>query len=148
MKKWWSFIFVAVAILVVPTVSAETKWGVRAGYYTDVSEPFVGVEALVPISGKIFFNPNVEYVLIDGGDLFTINADAHYDFDTGGDAMVWAGAGLALAYYNLDDSDTEFGGNIFGGVGTEWNGLIPYAQLKYTRIDEGDDFVIGVGLRF
>ena len=147
MKYWIVAAFVLV-LLVPAAQAAEVDWGVRAGWYTDVSEPFFGVEAITPITGNFWFNPNIEWVFIDGGDLATINADVHYDWDTGDENLLWAGLGVALAYENLGDSDFNFGGNLFAGYGRQYGSLIPYAQLKYTRIDSGDDFVIAAGVRF
>lgn len=146
----------AVAVMVVVGLTffasdafAQIDFGVRAGLYTDVSEPFVGVEAITPITGSWFFNPNVEWVFIEGGDLFTINGDVHYDFATGSRNLIWAGGGLALAWENQDDnSETDLGFNVIGGIGRRIETLLPYLQVKYTRIDEGDDLVLAAGVRF
>ena len=98
----------------------------------------------------IYFNPNVEAVLVDDGHYVTINADFHYDFLSGRRTFAWLGTGLAVL--NTDpgesaDSDTDFGLNLLAGVGTRRGRVIPYAQAKLI-LKSDTEFVIGVGLRF
>ena len=143
---------VAVAILSsLPTVAhADPRFGVRFGYYTEAEGPFLGAEMLFRIiPPEIYFNPNVEAVLVDDGHYFTINADFHYDF-LSGRRTFWLGTGLAIL--NTDpggsaDSDTDFGLNLLAGIGTRRGRVIPYAQAKLI-LKSDTEFVIGVGLRF
>jgi hypothetical protein len=107
---------------------------VRFGYYTEADAPFLGAEMLFRIiPPEIYFNPNVEAVLVDDGHYVTINADFHYDFLSGRRTFAWLGTGLAVL--NTDpgesaDSDTDFGLNLLAGVGTRRGRVIPYAQAK------------------
>lgn len=149
MKKLFLAVFVIALASAAAPAFAQVDFGVRAGYYTDVQEGFVGVEAITPIARSWFFNPNVEWVLMDGGDYFTINGDVHYDFRTGSPTMIWAGAGLAVGYDNTGvDAETDLGFNLIAGIGRRVETLIPYGQLKYTTAGDGNDFVIAGGLRF
>ena len=144
---------VAVAILsALPAVAqADPRFGVRFGYYTEADAPFLGAEMLFRIiPPEIYFNPNVEAVLVDDGHYVTINADFHYDFLSGRRTFAWLGTGLAVL--NTDpgesaDSDTDFGLNLLAGVGTRRGRVIPYAQAKVI-LKSDTEFVIGVGLRF
>jgi hypothetical protein len=131
----------------VPALAQDIDWGIRTGYYFDVGDPFLGVEALMPISGEVFFNPNIEWVFIDGGDLATINIDIHYDFRTPGNYFLWAGLGLAGIYSNLGDSDFDLGANLLAGVGWRLGTWLPYAQLKGI-IADNNDVVLALGVRF
>jgi hypothetical protein len=144
---------VAVAILSsLPAVAhADPRFGVRFGYYTEAEDPFLGAEMLFRvIAPEIYFNPNVEAVLVDDGHYFTVNADFHYDFLSGRRTFAWLGTGLAIL--NTDpggsaESDTDFGFNLLAGIGSRRGRVIPYAQAKLI-LKSDTEFVIGVGLRF
>jgi hypothetical protein len=132
----------AIMACALPAVAADFDWGVRGGLYLDPTDFFLGVEALTPISGNFFFNPNIEHVFSD--DSFTsVNADVHYDFGRRGRHFMWAGAGLAL----ILDNDTDVGANLLAGVGRRWGTLIPYAQAKVVLADD-TKVAIGGGIRF
>ena len=127
----------------VPAAAQDIDWGLRAGITLDPTDPFVGVEAVTPLTDRIFFNPNVEVVFREDDEDFTINADAHYDFNAGPDRFVWAGAGIGAVL--ADDND--FGLNLIGGYGVDAGALIPYAQAK-VFIGDDTDVSIAVGIRF
>lgn len=132
----------ALVAFALPAMAADIDWGVRGGAYLDPTDPFLGVEALMPISGNFFFNPNIEHVFAD--DSFTtVNADVHYDFGQKGEHFIWAGAGVAV----LLDNDTDVAPNLLFGVGRTWGSLIPYAQAKVI-LDDDTIGVIGGGIRF
>jgi hypothetical protein len=146
------FAFAAAIVLAVPAVAhADPRFGVRFGYYTEAEDPFLGAEMLFRIvAPEIYFNPNVEAVLVDDGHYFTINGDFHYDFLSGRRTFAWLGTGLAVL--NSDpggsaDSHTDFGLNLLAGIGTRRGRVIPYAQAKVI-LKSDTEFVIGVGLRF
>jgi hypothetical protein len=131
----------------------EVDFGVRAGEYTDIGEPFVGAELLWGLGNDLWLNPNFEYVLVDNGDYFTLNLDLHYDLDVDRPLYVWVGGGAALISIDRDrpgrddDSETDFGLNVLGGIGFQAGPVIPYAQLKAVISDE-NEVVVGFGLRF
>lgn len=133
-----------VLALAVPTAaSAQVDWGARVGLAVDGTDPMFGVEAIMPISGDFFFNPNIEHVFGDN-DFTSVNADVHYDFDLQQrDRFFWVGAGAAL----ILDEDTDFGGNIFAGYGWDMGSLTPYAQAKIV-LAEDTEGIVAVGLRF
>lgn len=134
---------------------ADVDFGLRGGVYTDAEEPFVGGEILFPIDGSFFLNPNLEYVLIDNGDFYTINLDFHYDFWSQRNLSAWVGAGAALIQTELDPprgrgqgvDETDFGVNLLAGVGASRGVLRPYLQGKVVLSDDSE-FVVAVGLRF
>jgi hypothetical protein len=137
--------------MVSPAVAHDTKVGVRGGYYTKIKEPFVGVELLTRVAHRVYFNPNLEYVFVDGAKYFTLNGDFHYDFPTGGnDVYVWLGAGLGWSSFDPegpDNSDNDLVANLLGGVGFNAGEVIPYVQAKVIVKDD-TEFSIAVGLRF
>lgn len=146
MKPLWIAIMIMGIAVALPAKS-EVQFGIRAGQYTDESKPFVGVELLVPVANRWYFNPNIEYVFVGSGKLLTLNADAHYDFRTGTRTMVWAGGGLAVIYRDRVRSDTSLGANVIAGAGWRVGQLIPYVQIKGILGDESD-FVAMAGIRF
>lgn len=152
MRRASSLLTIAAAALLtvlVPAASVRADmFGLRAGYYTDVEEPFAGVEFLVGVGNRVYFNPNFEYVFTDDPDFMTFNADFHYDFRTRSRAYVWAGAGLGVLYSNpeVGDGNTDLGLNLFFGLGLKGD-VVPYVQGKVIVSDD-TEFVIAVGLRF
>ena len=134
----------AAALALSPGVAqAQVDWGARIGIAFDETEPLFAVEAIMPISGNFFFNPNVEHVFGDA-DYTSINADVHYDFDAGSqDRFFWVGVGPALIL--ADDSD--FGVNAFVGYGMDMGSLIPYLQGKVLFADD-TTASLSLGVRF
>ncbi len=125
-------------------------FGIRGGLYTEIDEPFVGVELLTRVSNSLYFNPNVEYVFVDNGTYLTFNFDAHYDLPTHRKPYVWVGAGLGLGYANPEgpgESDFNANANLLAGIGFRTGGSVPYIQLKVITTDP-TEFVAAVGIRF
>lgn len=144
----------AAALAAVPAEAVD--FGVRTGIYTDQSDAFLGGELLFQLAPRWFLNPNLEWVFVEDGDLFTLNGDVHYDFDVDFDGYVWAGGGVALISSDVDDDrpprddddgDTDVGLNVLAGVGWRAGGLTPYVQGKVIVADE-TEAVLAVGLRF
>jgi hypothetical protein len=126
-----------------------TKFGTRVGLYTDTEELFVGGELLSRIAPSLYFNPNVEWVAIDGGTFLTFNGDLHYAFPTRRNP-IWIGSGLSALYVNPDgprDGNTDLGMNLLFGLGFSRGPLVPYLQLK-AIIADNNEVVLGFGLRF
>ena len=139
---------VLVGLVSAAPASADTRFGIRGGIYTDPTDAFAGVELLVPISSQIYVNPNVEYIFRDNATYMTFNGDFHYDFHTHG-PYVWIGAGLAVIYRNPDgpvDSNTDVGANFLFGIGAKGR-VIPYVQAKLI-VKDNTQFSIAAGLRF
>jgi len=140
----------ALLILDAPATAADTKFGIRGGYYTDIGEPFLGAELLLPVARRIYFNPNFEYVFVENLDYWTLNGDFHYDFPTHRPYYVWAGAGAALIRVDPpgpDNSDTDVGLNVLAGVGFRTGSVVPYFQGKVI-LKNGSEFALAFGIRF
>ena len=126
--------------------------GIRLGTYTDAGDIFIGGEILIPVSERIWFNPNVEYVFVEVGNYITFNADGHYDiYLENSPLFLWAGAGLGILYFSSDVGNfdsTDVGVNLLFGAGLETESRItPYAQAKVI-ISDSTEFVLGLGIRF
>ncbi len=143
------------AVLIVAGVAepAAAQWdfGVRGGVYTDQSDAFVGVELLHRLGvGEWFFNPNLEWVFVENGDLVTLNADFHYDLRIDAPIYLWVGGGPAILFNNPDrgDDDTDAGLNLLVGVGfLPGEAVRPYVQGKVVLADE-TEAVLAFGVRF
>jgi hypothetical protein len=130
--------------------------GVRAGQYanigdSDVDETFVGVEVIAGVTRRVYFNPNLEYVLIEEGKLGTGNLDFHLDLPVADEVHLWLGAGLAVVYADPDgpiESDTDLGLNLLAGIGFQAGPVIPYLQGKLILVEEEEQLVWAVGIRF
>lgn len=151
MKKRLEVLFCCALALVVTPAAAEWIPGFRAGIYGEGSDPFVGMELLHPVGdGRWWFNPNVEWVFVDRGDLFSLNADVHYDLEVEAAVDVWVGGGLAAIFsdHPRRGSETDAGINLLGGVAFRRAGPVrPYVQGKIVLSDEIEG-VIGFGVRF
>jgi hypothetical protein len=138
MKK---LLFALLLIAVVVPLEGQVRWGVRAGITE--SEPMIGGELVMPLVGDLVANPNIEFT----SELFSANADLHYDFDISSATSFWIGAGLA--FVNPDEGDIDGGVNLLGGIGTKRGRMYPYAQVKLTSAGDVGDFTsVAVGVRF
>jgi hypothetical protein len=139
------------AVAATPAARADVDLDLRAGIYTDGSDGFLGGGVLWDVGqrGHWMANPNLEYVFVNNGDLFTLNGDVHYDLQVDAPFAVWAGGGPALLFADPDegDSETDFGLNLLAGIGAKEGGIRPFAQVKLIVSDESQ-LVFGFGLRF
>lgn len=148
-------VFVALAAISSPVpAAAQVDLDLRAGRYADTEEAFIGAGILTGVTGNWYFNPNVEYVFVDPGSLWTLNGDFHYDFAHSGNWSIWAGGGPALLFRDLEDrrgrrvdSETDFGANLLIGAGLNRGAVRPYGQFKVILADE-TEAVVALGLRF
>jgi hypothetical protein len=142
---------VAGSCLLAPPVTADgLKFGLRGGYYTEVEEPFVGAELLVPMAHRFYFNPNVEYVFVNDGSYITYNADFHYDIGVSRSTYVWLGGGLGVVSVNPEGSNntsTDAAANFLAGIGFRAGSTIPYFQAKVIAKSD-TEFVVAFGVRF
>ena len=96
-----TFVLIALSVLAsAGPVAADTRFGVRGGYYTDIGEPFVGIELLTPVAHDVYFWA--------GAGL----GWSHFDFEGPG------------------DSDDDLVVNLLTGAGVNAGGVIPYVQFK------------------
>lgn len=153
-NKLYILVILLSQLLSLSNLSAQTKtnnhFGFRMGVYTDGSDLFLGGDYLTPINNDIDFNPNIEYIFIDGGNFLSFNFDAIYNFPRNRNLFIWAGGGLGLLYVDPDrgDANTDLGVNLLSGLGFVTSGsLLPYLQAKLI-LSDNSNFVIGFGLRF
>ena len=151
MKNKWRFaLFTALALsaAVFDQAEAQTHFGVRGGFYMDQDEGFVGAHLLSPIQRNWVIMPNFEYVFIETGSYFTINADLHYDFPSRSNTIFYLGGGLGIGHFSYEGSNnTEVGLNLLTGVSFSRRPVIPYIQAKVMIADD-TQLILGGGLTF
>lgn len=146
---------VALAFLTMPnTGSAASDVGIRIGYFVDSQAVSFGLEMLTPLSVDSrdwYFNPNMEIAMGDTRDMAMFNFDFHYDFETGSNLAVWAGAGPALILIDRDpfreDLDAKPGIDLLLGLGAKTGSARPFVQGKAVVMDN-PEAAIAVGIRF
>lgn len=143
---------VLAALFVAPPAVAQVDLDVRTGVYSDESDLFAGAGVLGRLGGTDwFYNPNVEWVFVDNGDLITFNLDFHRDFDVDAPFTVWLGAGPAIVLRDPDrgrsDDEAEPGLNLLAGAGITDGAVRPYLQGKIL-ISDDTQAVLAIGLRF
>jgi len=147
----WSVATAVVCFLGAGAVEAAVHWGVRGGVYADEEDLFIGGEALWNVGRDWRFNPNLEFVFVERGDLMTLNADFQRQIHTAGQLEVWAGVGPAIVLVDRDfprsDDEADPGVNLMLGVGTRRGDLRPYGQVKILLSDDSQA-VFGFGVRF
>ena len=147
------------ALVAVPA-AADTAWGPRAGITFDPDQIHVGLHV---DAGELFpdgfFVPNVEIGFGDDITTIAINPELIYRFlkRTRSDWGFYIGAGLGINHYswdtpegfNGDDSDTELGMNILGGMSRKLgSGNEFLVELKLGVTDEMPDAKVTAGLTF
>lgn len=151
MKCKWTIVAVALLILCATAfdnANAQTHFGVRGGVYLDQDHPYVGAHFVSKVQRNLMFNPNFEYVLVDRGSLFTINADFHYDLPSRSSTIFWLGGGLGISRFSFEDfSNTDTGLNLLMGVSFSRRPVIPFIQVKVMVMDD-TQLVFGGGLTF
>ncbi|GBC85308.1 hypothetical protein HRbin11_01757 [bacterium HR11] len=129
---------------------AQTQAGFRVGIYADREDAFLGGEVVTPVVERIYVNPNVELVLVERATFLTFNMDFYYDIPVQAPLAVWAGAGLAILYFNPEGpapADTDVGLDLLFGIAFSRRPVIPYIQVK-AILSDTNELVLGVGLRF
>lgn len=147
-----------VALMCVMTVSAMAQIksvDVKANLRGDFG---LGAGITMPILPSIDFSPSFNYYFADGGTMFTVDADFHYNFDLGQNWSFYPLAGLSWFHVGTDnigdikgEDYNKIGVNIGCGVrydiNEKWAAI---AEAKYQWVDGWDDtfFSLGVNYKF
>lgn len=135
-----------------------SRYGPRIGFSSNPDQFTIGAFAgLGELAPHLSMRPSADLGFGDHLFSFIFNADLAYSFTIGSAAVPYAGGGLGVGYYKfdvpdgvvgVDDSTTEVGINLFGGVemdlGDYKNG---FAELRL-GIDDLPDLKITVGIGF
>lgn len=151
---------IAFMLLAATPTFARSDWGLRGGLTIDPDQVHVGAHVN---AGEIFndgyFLPNVEIGFGDHGTLIALNPELVYRFDRPSRSRwgFYIGGGLGINIYDWDDgprdyrddTDTELGLNILGGMSrTRRGGGDFFLELKLGVADSPEAKVtVGIGFK-
>jgi len=174
MAGQWTGTIVIAALLVLGSAADATaqRFGLQASYADD-TDFGVGGRVEIPLAlsdagvlSRTFaagsfdwFFPDCEtFVGLGNTEIdcsyWEINANLAVPFTVAASVTPYAGAGLNVAHISIsaeneigdfDDSQTEIGANLLGGVRFPLGGLSMYAEAR-AELGGGEQFVITVGL--
>ena len=132
-----------------PSHALPIGWNIFGGWATEADGMVLGAGAHFGI-GPIEANPNAEIIFIDGGNMFTLNADAHWTILPAAVANVFVGGGVGMVIVDPEhgDSDTDAAVNVVAGAMLNAVRFNPFGKLKWVILDGGDPFMIEFGIRF
>jgi len=161
----WRILVVGMFVLCAfaPTANAQQEmgffgYGFRFGGSVNPDQLNLGAYVKLGKMSQMFsFRPSVD--LGFGDDVFTVagNVDAQVDFvDVRGTYKPFVGGGLGIIYFDLnndlpsyaDDSDTEIGLNIYGGVERDFGSYRRGSAEVRVGIDDLPDFKMTFGFGF
>lgn len=131
------------------TRSTITQYGLRGGFSFSpdqfVAGAFLGFRDIRPGFG---LRPSLDIGLGNGGFAFVMNANGQYHFrEADFPAVPYAGAGIALGYYDADgpgNSSTDIGVNLFGGLEWDLGGYrIAFAEFQFGIGDAPEVKIVG-----
>ncbi len=147
--------------------SAQAQENTRIGgflaYGTEIENIGIGANAEFPIMKNLTISPSLIYYLPKNEygvkvNWFEVNANANYYFVSQDNMSIYALGGLNYSSVKVtfdeallgsySSSDGRFGLNLGGGINFKIReNIIPFAELKYVIIDEGQ-LVAGAGVKF
>jgi hypothetical protein len=125
---------------------AQVRKGIQGGMSIDPDQVFFGghIETS-PLVDNLRFRPNVDVGLGDNATSIGLNFDFTYMFTAGKPWNIYAGAGPAINWFNVDDSSEMDGGfNIILGT-RQRDGM--FFELKVGAVGS-PDLKFGVGFTF
>lgn len=143
-----SFLLMGIVVAVAAPVSAESRFGLRAGISADPDQVYFGghVDA-AEIAKRFWFRPNVEVGFGDGGTLAGFNGEFVYRAVTRNEWTPYFGGGPALVLQTFragpGNRHTDFGPGFNFVIGVEQRkGFL--AEVKIGALDS-PGFKLGVG---
>lgn len=131
---------------------AETSAGLRVGLSVDPDQVLVGGQVnLDALSDHVYIVPSAEAGFGDDAFTLSFNGDVQYRFDVQGSVRPYAGGGLTLFYFNLDDGrgdDTELGVAVLGGLFFGGAGGNPMFVEAKAGLSDIPDWKIMFGINF
>jgi hypothetical protein len=140
----------AVGLAAAPASAGPIGFQASGGWYTDnIDEAFLGVGARVG-AASLSVIPNVEWLFVDSGSIYTVNVDGTIPIFPLGVASIYAGGGVGLFITDPEagDSNTDTVVNLLAGAGFNAIALKPFGQIKWVLVDGNDPLVFSLGIRF
>lgn len=139
-----------------PEAFGQTDLGVGFGYGSEIEEAGITLNAQFNIVSRFSLSPSFTYFFTEGSiDFSTINIDGHLNYEVGNGAILYPLFGLNLAFLSRDrgifvedDSDSELGVNLGGGVNYFFTRKLGFmGEMKFV-LGDADQFVINLGMLF
>ena len=152
MIRRFALVLLAMSLLPATALAASGPIGFTAfgGLYTGPVDDFMLGAGLKIGLGGLSVTPSAEYIFVESGSYYTLNADATFPIVPLGVASIYGGGGVGLHIVDPEnfDSDTNTGINLLVGAGLNAMSLKPYGQIKYVFLDGDDPLVFMAGVRF
>ncbi len=147
---------------------SDFKIGGLLAYGTEVETLGIGVNAEIPVLEKLTISPSFIFYLPKDQygvkiNWFEINANANYYFLDTDNIDVYGFAGINYSHVKAKYDGLDYGYGIWGGysgsdgrIGANIGGganfsigstIVPFAELKYVIMDEGQ-LVVAAGAKF
>lgn len=135
----------APAVAVAQGLDLDLRVGARGG------DAFAGAGLLTGLGARGWsFNPSLEWVFVERGDLIVLNADVQYDLRPSGGLDAWLGGGPALVRREPErgGGKTDVALNLLAGVGLLPGSTVrPYVLGRIVLADDSEA-VLAFGVRF
>ena len=137
------------SLTAVPAAAGPIGLRAAGGWYTESDEFHLNAGAQFG-AGTIAIIPNVDWLFVDSGSVYSLNLDATLTVIPMAVANVYAGGGLGLLTSDPEngDSDTQTVVNLIAGAGLNAVPLKPFAQFKWVVADGDDPLAFSIGVRF
>jgi hypothetical protein len=144
----------ALALVAIPSTSQAMDGPIGftafGGFYTGpLDDVYLGAGIRLGLGG-VTATASGDYIFVDSGTTFSLNADATLPIVPLGVASIYGGGGVGFLTVDPDigESDTQTVINLIAGAGLNALPMKPYGQLKYVFADGDDPLVFTVGVRF
>ena len=135
--------------LATPAAAGPVGFQAAGGWYTESDEFYLNGGARFG-AGTITVIPNIDYVFVQSGTLYSLNLDATMSLMPLGVGSLYAGGGIGWLMSDFDgvDSQTDTAINLLAGFGLNAAPMKPFAQFKYVLVDGNDPLAFSIGVRF
>ena len=125
------------ALVAVDSASAQTNFGLGAGYSFDSPEaPFISAQVRTGrgVAIPLRFNPHADFYFQENLTAFQVGLNGLYDFGVANASFTpYAGIGLGIGYNkveNANEGDAELGAQFLFGAEFNAPATRPYLQLQ------------------
>jgi hypothetical protein len=132
-----------------PASAGPVGFQAAGGWYTESDEFFGNVGAKFG-AASISVIPNVDWLFVNSGSMYSLNVDGTMSLMPLGVASVYAGAGIGWLTADPDqgDSNTETVVNLLLGASLNALPMKPFGQFKWIVADGNDPLAFSIGVSF
>jgi len=132
-----------------PAAAGPIGFQASGGWYTESEELFGNVGAKFG-AASISVIPNIDWVFVNSGSMYSLNVDGTMSLMPLGVASVYAGAGIGWLTVDPDqgDSNTNTVVNLLLGASLNALPMKPFGQFKWIVEDGDDPLAFSIGVSF